>query len=87
MFPGFFKTSRMFGRGDFRYVVLDALNKKPMHGYEIMKVIGNKFSGFYSPSPGMVYPTLQMLEDEGHIKSKSLRGKKIYEITKKEKRI
>jgi DNA-binding PadR family transcriptional regulator len=85
MFPGFFKTARMFGRGDFRYVVLDALNKKPMHGYEIMKVIGNKFSGFYSPSPGMVYPTLQMLEDEGHIKSKSLRGKKIYEITKKGK--
>ena len=46
MFPGFFKTARMFGRGDFRYVVLDALNKKPMHGYEIMKVIGNNESNW-----------------------------------------
>jgi len=82
MFPFLFRGGRMFGRGDFRYVILNALQERPMHGYEIMKVVGDKFSGFYTPSPGMVYPTLQMLEDEGYVKCRSDRGKKIYELTK-----
>ena len=82
MFPFLFKAGRMFGRGDFRYLVLNTLKEKPMHGYEIMKVVGDRFSGFYSPSPGMVYPTLQMLEDEGFVRSRNDRGKKVYQITK-----
>lgn len=82
MFPFGFKFGRMFGKGDFRYVVLKALSERPMHGYEIMKVIGERFSGFYAPSPGVVYPTLQMLEDDGHIKARKEKGKKIYQITK-----
>jgi DNA-binding PadR family transcriptional regulator len=82
VFPFLFKGGRMFGRGDFRYIVLNALQKRPMHGYEIMKVVGDKFSGFYAPSPGMVYPTLQMLEDEGYVKGRNYKGKKIYELTK-----
>ena len=49
MFPFLFKAGRMFGRGDFRYLVLNTLKEKPMHGYEIMKVVGDRFSGFYSP--------------------------------------
>ncbi len=82
MFPFLFRGGRMFGKGDFRYTVLNALQERPMHGYEIMKVVGDKFSGFYTPSPGMVYPTLQMLEDEEYVKCRNDKGKKIYELTK-----
>jgi DNA-binding PadR family transcriptional regulator len=69
------------GRGDFKYLLLDALKDRPMHGYEIMKVMNDKYGGFYTPSPGLVYPTLQMLEDLGHVTSKTENGKKIYSIT------
>lgn len=68
-------------RGDFKYLLLDALKDKPMHGYEIMRVVGDKYGGFYTPSPGVVYPTLQMLEDVGYVTSKTENGKKIYTIT------
>jgi DNA-binding PadR family transcriptional regulator len=69
------------GRGDFKYLLLDALKDRPMHGYEIMKVMNDKYGGFYTPSPGLVYPTLQMLEDLGHVTSKTENGKKIYSTT------
>jgi len=69
------------GRGDFKYLLLDALKDKSMHGYEVMKVVNDKYGGFYTPSPGLVYPTLQMLEDLGHVTSKTENGKKIYSIT------
>lgn len=62
-------------------MLLDALKEKPMHGYEIMMVTNEKYGGFYTPSPGLVYPTLQMLEDEGHVTSKTEDGKRIYTIT------
>ncbi len=52
-----------------------------MHGYEMMKALEEKSGGFYSPSPGSVYPTLQMLEDGGHVTSKETDGKKVYSIT------
>ena len=68
-------------RGDFKYLLLDALRDKPMHGYEIMRVISEKYGGLYMPSPGLVYPTLQLLEDQGHVISKTENGKKIYTIT------
>jgi len=68
-------------RGDFKYLLLDALKDKPMHGYEIMKVVNDKYGGFYMPSPGVVYPTLQMLEDVGYVTSRTENGKKIYTIT------
>jgi DNA-binding PadR family transcriptional regulator len=68
-------------RGNFKYLLLDALKDKPMHGYEIMMVTNEKYGGFYTPSPGLVYPTLQLLEDEGHATSKTENGKKIYTIT------
>lgn len=71
----------MFERGDFKYIILDLLKEKPRHGYEIIRAVGERFGGFYSPSPGMVYPTLQMLEDMGYITSDQQDGKKVYTIT------
>jgi len=69
------------GRGDFKYLLLNALKDRPMHGYEIMKVVNDKYGGSYMPSPGLVYPTLQMLEDLGYVTSNTENGKKIYSIT------
>ena len=70
-----------FGRGNVKFIILDLLRDKPKHGYEIMKDLEAKGSGFYAPSPGSIYPTLQMLEDMGYVTSKTLDGKKVYEIT------
>jgi DNA-binding PadR family transcriptional regulator len=71
----------MFHKGDFKYLILDLLREKPRHGYEIIRELEAKFHGFYSPSPGTVYPTLQYLEDMGHVTVKELDGKRIYTIT------
>ena len=76
---------RWFEKGDIKYLILDLLNDKPRHGYEIIKELESKFCGFYSPSPGSVYPTLQMLEEMGLVKSEERDGKRIYEITDKGK--
>lgn len=70
-----------FGRGAVKFIVLDLLKDKPKHGYEIMKDLEAKAGGFYAASPGTVYPTLQMLEDQGYVTSRSEDGKKVYEIT------
>jgi DNA-binding PadR family transcriptional regulator len=72
---------RMFQKGDFKYLILDLLKDKPRHGYEIIRELEEKFHGFYSPSPGMVYPTLQYLEETGYVTSREQDGKKIYTIT------
>lgn len=73
--------SAFFGRGKVKFIILDLLKDKPKHGYEIMKDMEAKGAGFYAPSPGSIYPTLQMLEDMGYVVSKELDGKKVYEIT------
>lgn len=72
---------RMFHKGDFKYLILDLLKDKPRHGYEIIRELEGKFHGFYSPSPGTVYPTLQYLEDMGYVTSREQDGKRIYTIT------
>lgn len=77
----FEKRGRMFEKGDFKYVILDILKKKPAHGYEIIRALEDQYYGFYTPSAGTVYPTLQMLEDMGYVKSSEQDGKKIYTIT------
>jgi len=64
-----------------KYVILKVLRDKPMHGYEVMKALEEETSGCYKPSPGTVYPTLQMLEDESLVKSSDVEGKKVYTIT------
>jgi len=75
------RRRQWFEAGDMKYVILKLLKDKPRHGYEVMKELEDQMHGFYSPSPGTVYPTLQWLEDEGLVKAKDLEGKKVYEIT------
>jgi DNA-binding PadR family transcriptional regulator len=62
-------------------LILNAILDRPRHGYEIISVIEEKCRGGYRPSPGVVYPTLQMLEELQHARSVELEGRKVYEIT------
>ena len=73
-------------RGAFKYLVLYVLRNKPMHGYSIMQEISKLFDGKYIPSPGIVYPTLQLLEDLGLVESKTEGRRKIYVITEEGKK-
>jgi DNA-binding PadR family transcriptional regulator len=80
----FFRSSRRwasFQKGDLKYVILDLLKDKPRHGYDIIRELGELSYGFYKPSPGVIYPTLQMLEEMGYASSTEQEGKKIYAIT------
>jgi len=72
---------RFFGRGDVKYALLELLQDRPMHGYEMMKALEEKSGGFYVPSAGTIYPTLQMLEDRGLVTSSEVEGKKVYSIS------
>src|SRR5579859_1634908 len=72
---------RFFGRGDLKYIILDLLKDQPRHGYDIIRALEDRMRGYYRPSPGSVYPTLQMLEDLGYVTSSQQEGKKIYSIT------
>ncbi len=78
--PGF-GPGRVFGKGDLKYVILDLLQDRPAHGYDVIRALEERFRGFYSPSPGSVYPTLQLLEDLGYVRSDQQNGKKVYSIT------
>ena len=71
-----------FHKGNLKYVILDLLKEKPRYGYEIIRDLEERSHGFYAPSPGVVYPTLQMLEEMGYASSKERDGKKVYTITK-----
>ncbi|TLQ47145.1 PadR family transcriptional regulator [Streptomyces marianii] len=68
-------------RGDVRASILALLKDRPMHGYEMIQEIGERSGGAWKPSPGSVYPTLQLLEDEGLITSESDGGKKLFTLT------
>ena len=70
-----------FQKGDLKYVILDLLKDKPRHGYEVIRELEGMSHGLYTPSPGAVYPTLQMLEELGYAKATERDGKKIYTIT------
>ena len=72
---------RFFGRGDMKFVLLELLQERPMHGYEMIKALEEKTGGFYSPSPGSIYPTLQMLEEGSLVTSTEVEGKKVYTIS------
>ena len=65
----------LFKKGNLQYSILRLLLTEPKHGYQIIKDLEAQFKGFYSPSPGSVYPILQMLEDRGFV-SVSKEGKK-----------
>jgi len=60
---------------------LDLLKDKPRHGYDIIRELEEQSYGFYKPSPGVIYPTLQMLEEMGYASSNEQEGKKVYSIT------
>jgi len=72
----------MFEQGDLKYVILQLLQEKPRHGYEIIKALEERFGGAYTPSAGTVYPTLSLLEDLGYASvAPEEGGKKVYSIT------
>jgi DNA-binding PadR family transcriptional regulator len=73
---------RFFAHGDLRLVILNLIAEKPRHGYEIIKAIEEQVGGAYSPSPGVIYPTLTLLEELGHVTVTSGEGgKKLHTIT------
>ena len=76
------RMGRFFDHGDLRFVVLKLIAEKPRYGYEVIKEIEERLGGAYSPSPGVVYPTLTLLEELGYATVSSAEGnKKLYAIT------
>lgn len=74
--------TRQVRRGDMGLVLLKALLSRPMHGYEIIRELEERSKGTWRPSPGSVYPTLQLLEEQDFVTSSQQKGKKVYTITK-----
>lgn len=70
------RRGRMFGQGELRLALLALIAEEPRHGYELIKAIEEMTGGDYAPSPGAVYPTLQLLEDEGAIEEAEAEGAK-----------
>ncbi len=68
-------------RGDVRTALLALVAEKPMHGYDVIRELEERSGGLWRPSPGSIYPTLQMLEDEGLLTSEEIDGKRVYSIT------
>ncbi len=71
----------MFDQGEFQLVLLHLVAEKPSYGYELIKTLEEKFSGGYAPSPGVVYPTLTLLEEEGFTSAVTEAGRKVYTVT------
>jgi DNA-binding PadR family transcriptional regulator len=76
---------RMFDPGALRLVVLGLIAEEPRHGYDIIKALEAKFQGAYSPSPGAIYPMLQMLEEADLVVSETTGNKRLYSITEQGK--
>ncbi|MCL9999260.1 MAG: PadR family transcriptional regulator [Erythrobacter sp.] len=70
------RRGRMFAQGELRLALLALIAERPRHGYELIKEIEEMTGGAYAPSPGAVYPTLQLLEDEGAIEEAEAEGAK-----------
>ncbi len=68
-------------RGNVRAAILALLTERPMHGYEMIKELDTRTGGVWRPSPGSIYPTLQLLEDEGLISSQETGGRKLFSLT------
>jgi len=80
-FGGRFRE-RVFDSGDLRFVILRLISEKPRYGYEIIKEIEERLGGSYAPSPGVVYPTLTLLEELGYVTVSTGDGtKKLHTIT------
>ena len=72
---------RPFEQGDLRFLVMDLIAEQPRHGYELIKAIEDALGGHYSPSPGVIYPTLTLLEETGLIAAEVQGAKKLYSLT------
>jgi DNA-binding PadR family transcriptional regulator len=75
------RRSSSFQKGDLKYVILELIKDTPRHGYDIIRELEEQSHGLYKPSPGVIYPTLQMLEEMGYASSTEQEGKKVYAIT------
>ena len=76
------REGRMFDGGELKLVILALIAEKPRYGYEIIKELSERVGGDYSPSPGVVYPTLTMLEEMGYAgASQDEQGRKLYTVT------
>ena len=76
------RSRRMFDGGELRLVLLKLIEEQPRHGYDLIRDIEERTSGAYAPSPGVIYPTLTMLEDMGLIEEQKAEGaKKLFAIT------
>jgi DNA-binding PadR family transcriptional regulator len=79
---GFGGRERLFDAGDIRLVILKLLSEQPSYGYQLMKTMEERLAGGYTPSAGVIYPTLTLLEEEGlTVSSTSENNKKIYSVT------
>lgn len=78
---GNFRIGRMLAAGDLRLVALYLIEQQPRHGYDLIKAIEEKSGGFYTPSPGIVYPALTYLEEAGYATSEADGNKKLYTVT------
>lgn len=77
----FFGRGPKAARGDVRAAILALLAEQPMHGYQIIRELGERTGGVWTPSPGSVYPTLQLLEEEGLVTGEVAEGKKVFTLT------
>lgn len=76
------RRGRLFDYGELRLLVLAMLAENPAHGYELIKTIEERFGGSYSPSPGVIYPTLAWLDDMGYAQVEAAEGaRKRYSVT------
>jgi DNA-binding PadR family transcriptional regulator len=75
------RRGQMFEAGEVKFVILRLLREKPRHGYEIIKALEERMGGHYTPSAGTVYPTLQLLEDQGLVRGVETEGRRVYHIT------
>lgn len=78
---------RLFEHGAMRWVLLSLIAQKPSHGYELIKAIETRMAGVYAPSPGVIYPSLSLLEDMGAVSIATEGGKKLYAITDEGRRL
>ncbi len=81
MGPDDIRAGRMLAQGDLRLIALAFIADAPRHGYEIIKLVEEKTADWYSPSPGIVYPTLTYLEEAGYVTGSTEGSKKLYAIT------
>ena len=81
MDPDDMRAGRMLAQGDLRLIALALIEQEPRHGYEIIKLVEEKTAEWYSPSPGIVYPTLTYLEEAGYFTAAAEGSKKLYTIT------